>query len=61
MNAGELIELLSHYPKNKKVMLEANESGYNFSDINTIRTVDVDYENLDNSIEEINVIVLSEQ
>ncbi len=61
MTVKELIEALQKYPMDKEVMLEANESGYQFADINTIKTIDVDYEHADDSIEEINVVVLSEQ
>lgn len=61
MNVSELIEVLQIYPKNKEVMIESGESGYQFSVINSVKAVDVDYEHADDSIEEMNVVVLSEQ
>ena len=61
MTKKDLLELLEPLPMSHKVMLEANESGYQFSDINSVRRLDVDYEHSDEMIEEMEVIVLSEQ
>ena len=60
MTKKELIEALEVYPDDQMVLLEANESGYAFSSINSIKKIDVDFEHSDDNIEEIECIILSE-